>query len=308
MAIFTNEAFINYFLKPPCFVDLKPIRSIIFIYEGVAQEVFMRIEKVNDNQIRCTLTKEDLANRKLKLSELAYGSDKAKSLFRDMMQQASFEFGFEAEDIPLMIEAIPISNDCIVLIITKVDDPEELDTRFSKFAPSVHEGDNPISGLLEGLPSGADDVLDLFKKLQNSIASQPPVKEDKSEFNEMSDEDARNAAKAAFKKDLKKRISDASASMATVRIYAFDTLDELIRLAKVVSAFYDGYNSLYREDDGYILSITKSDHTPSDYNRVCNILSEYGTCLKSVSGSDAYLAEHYEPIMSGNALQSLAEL
>ena len=86
----------------------------------------MRIEKVNDNQIRCTLTSEDLANRKLKLSELAYGSDKAKTLFRDMMQQASFEFGFEAEDIPLMIEAIPVSAECIVLIITKVDDPEEL--------------------------------------------------------------------------------------------------------------------------------------------------------------------------------------
>ena len=96
----------------------------------------MKIEKVNDHQIRCTLTKEDLADREIKLSELAYGTDKAKDLFRDMMQQASFEFGFEAEDIPLMIEAIPLNADCIVLIITKVEDPDELDTRFSKFAPS----------------------------------------------------------------------------------------------------------------------------------------------------------------------------
>ena len=90
----------------------------------------MKIEKVNDHQIRCTLTREDLADRELKLSELAYGTEKAKDLFRDMMQQASFEFGFEADDIPLMIEAIPLSSECIVLIITKVEDPEELDTRF----------------------------------------------------------------------------------------------------------------------------------------------------------------------------------
>lgn len=271
----------------------------------------MKIEKVNDNQIRCTLTKEDLANRKLKLSELAYGTDKAKNLFRDMMQQASFEFGFEAEDIPLMIEAIPVSSECIVLIITKVDDPEELDTRFSKFAPSVHDGANPISGLLESLAEGADDVLDLFKKLQNS-QSLPSVtssnNQAKSDITEMSDEDAAKAAKAAFKKDLKKRISDASASMVNVRIYSFETMDELIRLAKVITAFYDGHNSLYKEDDGYLLSVSKSGHTPADYNRVCNILSEYGTCLKSVTGSDAYLAEHYEPIIEGNALQSLAQL
>ena len=47
----------------------------------------MKIEKVNDHQIRCTLTKADLADRELKISELAYGTEKAKSLFRDMMQQ-----------------------------------------------------------------------------------------------------------------------------------------------------------------------------------------------------------------------------
>ena len=86
----------------------------------------MKIERLNENQIRCTLNKSDLASRQLKINELAYGSDKAKELFRDMMQQASYELGFEAEDTPLMIEAIPVSSECIVLIVTKVDNPEEL--------------------------------------------------------------------------------------------------------------------------------------------------------------------------------------
>lgn len=121
----------------------------------------MKIEKVNENQIRCTLTREDLASRELKISELAYGTEKAKSLFRDMMQQANFEFGFEAEDIPLMIEAIPLNADCIVLIITKVEDPEELDTRFSRFAPSVTEDSDEGSD-----ESTADEVLDLFRRIQ----------------------------------------------------------------------------------------------------------------------------------------------
>lgn len=84
----------------------------------------MKIEKINDNQIRCTLTRDDLAQRQLKLSELAYGSEKAKSLFREMMQQAASEFGFESDNLPLMIEAIPTAGDSIVLNITKVDDRE----------------------------------------------------------------------------------------------------------------------------------------------------------------------------------------
>ena len=84
----------------------------------------MKIEKVNEQQIRCTLTREDLLNRELKISELAYGTEKAKSLFRDLMQQAAYECGFEAEDIPLMIEAIPLNAECIVLIVTKVGIPK----------------------------------------------------------------------------------------------------------------------------------------------------------------------------------------
>ena len=35
----------------------------------------MKIEKINENQIRCTLTHADLAARHLKLSELAYGRE-----------------------------------------------------------------------------------------------------------------------------------------------------------------------------------------------------------------------------------------
>lgn len=106
----------------------------------------MKIEKINDNQIRCTLNQQDLQSREIKISELAYGTQKAKDLFHDMIEQADHEFGFHTDDMPLMIEAIPISMDCIVLVITKVEDPEELDTRFSRFAPSEDDGSSTMDG------------------------------------------------------------------------------------------------------------------------------------------------------------------
>ena len=128
----------------------------------------MKIEKVNENQIRCTLTREDLADRQLKLSELAYGSEKAKELFRDMIQQADYEFGFEVNDIPLMVEAIPLSSDSIILVITKVEYPEELDTRFSKFSEPNEEylNEYEAESEMEEIQQGADDILDLFRKIQ----------------------------------------------------------------------------------------------------------------------------------------------
>lgn len=38
-----------------------------------------------------------------------------------MVEQANYEFGFETNDIPLMVEAIPLPSESIVLIITKVE-------------------------------------------------------------------------------------------------------------------------------------------------------------------------------------------
>ena len=179
----------------------------------------MKIEKLNENQIRCTLTHADLAARHLKLSELAYGTEKAKSLFRDMMQQASFDFGFEAEDLPLMIEAIPSSGDSIVLIITKVEDPEELDTRFNH-------------------------------------------------------------------------------------------IDLVIQAAHLLAPAYHGSNTLYRDDeaDMYILALTPSDHSANEFNKICNMLSEYGSLEKASASVLAFLEEHCEVVISSDAIQKLSQV
>ena len=48
----------------------------------------MKIRKINDNQLRCILSKNDLEMRNIKMDELAYGSSKVRELFSDMMQQA----------------------------------------------------------------------------------------------------------------------------------------------------------------------------------------------------------------------------
>lgn len=82
----------------------------------------MKIEKINDRQIRCILTKEDLEDRKIRLSELVCGGEKARGLLRDMMTRAARELGFSFNNNPLMIEAVPTGKDQLVLIITRVED------------------------------------------------------------------------------------------------------------------------------------------------------------------------------------------
>ncbi len=80
----------------------------------------MKAERVNPNQIRFTLNAEDLSARNICLSELSYGSDKAKALFQDMMKTAKQEFGFDFSSQPVVIEAVPLAKDSIMITVTRI--------------------------------------------------------------------------------------------------------------------------------------------------------------------------------------------
>ncbi len=238
----------------------------------------MKIEKLNENQIRCTLTKEDLASRELKISELAYGTEKAKNLFRDMMRQANFEFGFEAEDIPLMIEAVPLNAECIVLIVTKVEDPEELDTRFSRFAPSVMEENGDGDDFDED--ASPAEMLDLFRKIQETHA--PASQETAAE----TDESRRT------------------------RVFALNSLQQVMNAAAVTADHYEGLSSLYKEEQTgrYLLLLTQGESSRESFDKTCNIISEYGSPQRTMPAGIHFLKEHYETLISENAIQSLGKL
>lgn len=246
----------------------------------------MKIEKVNDHQIRCTLTREDLLSRELKISELAYGTDKAKDLFRDMMQQAACEFGFEAEDIPLMIEVIPLNAECIVLIVTKVEDPEELDTRFARFAPSVNEdseeGENGYSEI-------ADEVMDLFERIHKNASS--------SEKTVVKDKDTVTAAKSEKEEEV-------------YRIFTFSSMNELTGLAHIFGPGLICENRLYKNDlkNQYLLVVNQRALSAEAFGKVCNTISEYGVTTKAMQAGIAYMDEHFDCVISENALQKLARI
>lgn len=283
----------------------------------------MKIERLNENQIRCTLNKSDLASRQLKINELAYGSDKAKELFRDMMQQASYELGFEAEDTPLMIEAIPFSSECIVLIVTKVDNPEELDTRFSRFSPSDSDDDN----------FDFDDI-ETIEGNDYSDFSLPTANEELDECAATDEEDLPedelmnifNRVKEYFNKDSDNKASQSSPSQPSgkgttdkpehresaniSRVFSFSSLDDITNAACIIDTFYKDANSVYKNpsDRRYYLCISKTKCNSKDFNKVCNILSEYGQKESGFDNHIGFFAEHCECIIAEHALHILRRL
>ena len=187
-----------------------------------------------------------------------------------------------------------MSADSIILIITKVEDPEELDTRFAKFSQGNSADDNSdlLSALSSVKPEGADDILNLFQKIRDTHKALSSRAEN-SDTNQSADSESEEDLYVELKK-----------------IYGFHRLDDVIHAAHILQGSYNGVNSLYKDtsDDSYHLILSKSSHTPEEFNRICNMLSEYGTGLKYTAGNEAYLVEHGEAIVRNEALQKLSAL
>lgn len=249
----------------------------------------MKIERINENQIRCTLTSFDLSVRNLNLSELAYGSEKARNLFREMIQKASNEVGFEAEDIPLMVEAIPLSNESVVLVITKIEDPDELDTRFSRFSPLSDDEHGDLGSLASEQLEGADDLISFLEP-----------KASETEHTESS------PSKPVFDKPEESK----EKAVPLTRIFMFHGIDQVSEAATTVGHVFHGFNTLYKNPGtyDYYLTISNAGADALEYSRICNVLAEYGKKVRQEIGTEAYFREHYETIIKGDALQRLANL
>lgn len=277
----------------------------------------MKIIKINENQIRCILTKDDLDERQLKLSELAYGTPKARGLFRDLMQQAAIECDFRADNMPLMIEAIPTGNSSIVLVVTKVDNPEELDTRFSSFSPAVQNraaGEPGRDGNMTDItnipraPSPFEQLLKSLRKEENSNGKAPA---EGSGVNQTPSSAKGTRIPVTDGDPPHAKSNDFQDQMYRTRLFIFPGLAELISCARICAHKYEGESVLFLDDslDEYhlLLKVERQDEAET-MGRIYAFLTEYGTPEPFSIAREQYLYEHCRVIIESEALQRLALL
>ena len=287
----------------------------------------MKLEKLSDTQIRCTLSKEDLSLRQLHLSELAYGSEKAKELFRDMMQQASIELGFEADNIPLMIEAIPISNDCLVLVVTKVEDPDELDTRFSRF--SKINVDDSFDEDFSDIDDTDFEEMDFLDDEDDIDMDDEPLPFSPSSDFDNADSDASTSSKersaiddaldliapftqaiAQAKKEAMRKKKENRSSVQDCQYYSFQNFSQAAQLGAFLAPFFEGESSLYKDSfsNNYYMILRKTQSENDTFHRACNIAADFGVRISASYATPAYFREHFETILEENAVEMLGEL
>lgn len=243
----------------------------------------MKIERINENSIALIINDEELKNRNLKMSDLSYGSEKAKDLLVEVMNLAKAQVGFNA-DAPLAVEAVPLKDGAMKLIVTKVYDPDELDARYSRFTPMKNDK-VPFS---------------IMQMLENTIDK---FEEALKQGNTKGINEVNNVEKLEFKKETDQ-----------IAIFEFDEIDKASDACRNVNS-YDYVSVFYKDEKNkkFYLVLSISGNVPKttidDFNKACNSLAEYGIRIRGKVGmNQAYYEEHYKVVIKENAVSKLSRL
>lgn len=306
----------------------------------------MKIEKINENQIRCIIEREDLEEHKLQLSELISGSSRVRELFRDLMERAFYEVGFDADNIPLMIEALPMNGDCLVLVITKVDNPAELADRYAN-VPKLnlqmepvdeddedYEEEDVLSAVLDAATDDMDTEVSVKgpgmehlpftdeqkKQLLNSAmdmiapftkalakARETAMQHQQAKNTEADSQNTQAGADTAqATSNQPKKISP----LDLPQYYIFESLETVMEFSLLVTPFYEGDSELYKDPASslYYLVLKRYNSDKDSFKRACHLATDYATTFMGSYTTPSYIDEHFIPILKEQALETLASL
>lgn len=96
----------------------------------------MKIEKVDDNKVKITLSFEELEMRNITLSDIEKNNAAAKNLFTSLIEETNLDEDFQFENSQLFIEASADNNNTFILTITKIEDLPDIN-KYSIQNPKV---------------------------------------------------------------------------------------------------------------------------------------------------------------------------
>lgn len=96
----------------------------------------MKVEKINNNKVKITLTFEELEKRDINLKDIEKNSEIAKNLFVNLIEESNIDEDFKLDDSQLLIEATSDNNNLFVVTITKVNNLPDM-KQYSKLEKKV---------------------------------------------------------------------------------------------------------------------------------------------------------------------------
>ena len=288
----------------------------------------MEMARVSDTQIRFILDKDDLQKKDMDFKDLAFSSDKANKLFKELLSIAQVSLGFELNGDPIVVEAVPLGDGRVMLMVNKVDKDDTRHDRLARLASledmdmSMFEHVELTDERYEDSDEDSDEILfDMEDDEEETdsdgdtvtVESEPSPETAKQktqeELNAVENllRGIMNNSNRTSAGHLKK---DPNEKKRNEAVFYFENISNVIAASHLVRGMYHSTNSLYKnEHEGRLYLYLMCDRDKEEqFRKACAALCEFGDPCRSTYATKHYLDEHFKLIRKDNALQTLSTL
>lgn len=150
------------------------VKRIVFVREEEYGVIELKFTKINDNSIRCVISREEMNAQGIDIEELMGDHGKAEEFLRYILQQARYEVDFQTTGEALNVQLSVMKDGDISLMIS--DDQNaaihamlaQFKERLREFQQAIEQGKNtaaralPVDPAREVLSGSSDDeILDM---------------------------------------------------------------------------------------------------------------------------------------------------
>ncbi len=233
----------------------------------------MRFKKLNENAIRCLISKEEMYDMGVNIDELIEDHDKAEGFLREIMEQAKDELGFETSGNAFNVQLSIMPEGDVSLMISE-DEHSKARNMLAQFKERMKE---------------FQETMGALEEMKQQSAGEEPVQE-------ASQEKAEEQQKEAIARQLE-----------TPLFAKMKDLDTCMIVSRFLVPLGEMESSLYQYDGAYYLSINLSKLDRKVTEAILTI-AEYSMELKPEGQGSDMVTEHGSKLLEHRALEILAQI
>ena len=301
----------------------------------------MKIERRSDNQIMIKMTMDDLEENGLTIEDLSVNAgDKVRKFIETLVDDMVNDY-YPDIDITKGVPVIEVQirdREDITLSITVLDkDSEEGKNYLNNYingvknsnrnsdnrndsngpgglgGPGGSGGSGGSNGRANGAGEGPGGLRGLNLNSLNNLndpGTDKPKDGEKKGIKEFPSNDPINNELT-----INQYLANNSRNMSSLRVQphgicCFNSIEQLIKVAKLSDNYYDSDNTLYKDpkDEKYYLVYEGGRNAESEFWLLMKHMREFGEPIRYNPDFKYYIEEHFELVIEDEALQMLSEI
>jgi len=225
----------------------------------------MKVEIVNQNQMRVMFKPQDLKARDISATDMFnQGNNKVQDLFREITEMLQREYGFATFGTPLMFEATLSDGGFNVLVTRVVNNTATNETQRAML--------DSIMNLVGNMPASMQQPPDIYRDY--AARGKRPVKRAKRPAGEYT-------------------------------VFSFDNIDDAAKACSFVDESYIGNSRLYKKEGKYVLLLTNRGQDIQCTKNFEKKLAEFGQREQVSKITLSQLQERAEVVIQADAVNKL---